>query len=570
MGSRYLLSRRACLSGAAAVGAGCFTPAVFTRPTWAKESADIIFSGGTIITMNTAAPRAAALAVRGERIVAVGAMDQLVGLRGSNTRLIDLDGRTMTPGLIDPHMHTSTVQLAAFVDVGIFANVTYDDVIAKLRASVASTAPGAWVYGANYDPVLIKGAKVPTLAELDALAPANPFFLLESNGHVAYTNSLGFKALGITRDSPDPVTARYVRDHNGDLTGRLEEPPAYMPFIAVLPRPSAEENATHVGAIFDKASTLGVTAMQDMSIGALTGGSGDIDILKAVMADAPPIRFRGALQSTQMEIWKAMKISPNQGNDMLRFNKIKAWSDGSNQGFSGFQRENYLGKDTRGSLNYTQEELTAVVRNAHDAGWDVAVHSNGDAAIDMTLDIYKEVLTRKPRANHRHTIQHASVLRPEHIALMAKLGVSPSFLIGHVRWWGKAFRDDILGPDRAKFYDPVASAMAAGLPVSFHSDYNVTPLGPLRMVQDAVTRIMADGGDVFFPDERVSADLALRGVTIDAANQCRMDDICGSLEVGKYADLTVLEKDPTKVDPMNIESIKVSETWLSGEQKVGA
>jgi len=569
MTSRPTLDRRGFLSSAAAVGTGLYAPAVFTRPAWAQETADVIFSGGTIITMDAAAPRAAAVAMRGGRIMAIGAMDELEGLRGSKTRLVDLDGRTMTPGLFDPHMHTATVQLAAFVDAGIFANVTYDDVITKLRDSVANTAPGEWVYGANYDPVLIKGAKIPTLAELDALAPDNPFFLLESNGHVAYTNSLGFQAIGITRDTPDPATARYVRDTNGDLTGRLEETPAYMPFVAALPRLSVQENATQIRAIFDKASGLGVTAMQDMGIGALTGGSGDIDILNMVKADAPPVRFRGALQSTQMDIWNGLGISPNQGDDMLRFNKVKAWSDGSNQGFSGFQRENYLGKDTRGSLNYTQEELAAVVRDAHGAGWDVAIHANGDAAIDMTLDVYESVLKETPRSDHRHTIQHASVLHPEHIERMVALGVSPSFLIGHVRWWGKAFRDEILGSERAKFYDPVASTMAAGLPVSFHSDYNVTPLGPLRMVQDAVTRIMADGGDVFFADERVSPDLALRGVTIDAAYQCRMDDICGSLEVGKYADLTILEDDPTKVNPMKIQDIVVSETWLAGEQRFG-
>jgi predicted amidohydrolase YtcJ len=570
MSSRYPLNRRAFLCRAGAVATGFIAPLAFTRSVWAQGKADVIFSGGTIITMDTATPRAEALAVQGGRIMAVGNMDDLVGLSGSNTRLVDLDGRTMTSGLFDPHMHTSMVQLDAFVDAGIFANDTYDDVIARLRASVSETAPGEWVYGANYDPVLIKGARVPTLSELDGLAPDNPFFLLESNGHVAYTNSLGFQSLGITRDTPDPATARYVRDTNGELTGRLEEPAAYMPFIAAMPRLSPEAYATHIRAVFDKASTLGVTAMQDMSIGALTGGSGDIDILNAVMAGAPPIRFRGALQSTQMDIWNNLGVSPNQGNDMLRFNKIKAWSDGSNQGFSGFQRENYLGKDTRGAMNYTQEELTAVVRDAHGAGWDVAIHANGDAAIDMTLDVYESVLKEMPRTDHRHTIQHASVLHPEHIQRMVALGVSPSFLIGHVRWWGKAFRDEILGPERAQFYDPVASAMAAGLPVSFHSDYNVTPLGPLRMVQDAVTRIMADGGEVFFADERVAPELALRGVTIDAAYQCAMDDICGSLEVGKYADLTILEEDPTLVNPMTIENIGVSETWLAGEQKLGA
>ncbi|MEV8468122.1 amidohydrolase [Fluviibacterium sp. DFM31] len=564
------LNRRAFLSKTAAAGATCFAPAVFTRPAWAQESADVLFSGGTIITMNQAGPQATALAVRGGRIVAVGDAAELEGLRGSNTRLVDLDGRTMTPGFIDPHMHSASVQVDSFVDCGIFTNDTFDDVLDKLRASVAETPPGEWVYGANFDPVLIKGARVPTLAELDALSPDNPFLLLESNGHVAYTNTLGFQAVGMTRDTPNPPTSRIVRDADGNLTGRLEEPPAFVPLLAAIPQPTAEENAARVRALFDKASANGVTAMQDMSIGLLTGGRGDIDILNAIMADAPPLRYRGALQSTQMGIWDEMGITPNQGDDMLRFNKIKAWSDGSNQGYSGFQRDNYLGKDTRGALNYTQEELFAVVRDAHNAGWDVAIHANGDAAIDVTLDVYEDVRAQSPDPDRRHTIQHASVLRPEHIDRMVALGVSPSFLIGHVRWWGKAFRDEILGPERAKFYDPVASAIAAGLPVSFHSDYNVTPLGPLRMVQDAVTRIMADGGDVFFADERVSPDLALRGVTIDAAYQSRIDDICGSLEVGKYADLAILEDDPTQVSPLSIEKIKVSETWLAGEQKLGA
>lgn len=560
-------NRRKFLTATAAAGAAVAMPAIFLRSAWAQSAADFIFSGGNIITMNPKSPRVDAIAVQGGRIVAMGSMADLDGLRGPKTQRVNLDGRTMTPGLIEPHMHTSLTQLDAFVDCGIFANTTYDDVVAKLRKAASEANPGEWVYGANYDPVLTEGAIVPSLAELDALSPENPFLLLESNGHVAYTNTLGFKAAGITRDTPDPATARFVRDDAGELTGRLEEPPAFLPFIAKLPKASKSENVLRVRNLFDQGSALGLTAMQDMSIGALTGSEEDIDILQEVMEDVPPVRFRGALQSTQMDIWNSMGMQPNRGDDMLRFNKIKAWSDGSNQGFSGYQREDYLGKDTRGSLNYTQEELTAVVTEAHGAGWDVAVHSNGDAAIDMTLDVYESVLKAAPRSNHRHTVQHASVLHPEHIERMVELGVSPSFLIGHVRWWGKAFRDEILGPERARFYDPVASAMAAGLPVSFHSDYNVTPLGPLRMVQDAVTRIMADGGEIFFPEERIPPELALRGVTIDAAYQCAMDDICGSLAPGKYADLTILEEDPTVVDPTRIESIKVSETWLSGERK---
>ncbi len=191
------------------------------------------------------------------------------------------------------------------------------------------------------------------------------------------------------------------------------------------------------------------------------------------------------------------------------------------------------------------------------------------AAIDAALDALEGALASDPRADHRHRIEHCSVNRSEHIARMAASGISPSFLIGHVRWWGKAFRDRLLGPERTAFYDPCASALAGGLRISLHSDWNVTPLQPLRYVQDAATRIMAEGGEVLNPGERISVEAALRAVTIDAAWQCRADDVSGSIETGKYADLVLLEEDPTAVDPTTIQDIAVSQTRLGGTVRFG-
>ena len=166
---------------------------------------------------------------------------------------------------------------------------------------------------------------------------------------------------------------------------------------------------------------------------------------------------------------------------------------------------------------------------------------------------------------HRHRIEHCSVLHPEQIERMATLGLSPSFLIGHLRWWGTAFRDRLLGPERSGLYDPCASALRAGLRISLHSDWNVTPLEPLRYVEDAVTRTMAENGEVLSADECISVEAALRAVTIDAAWQCRADDVTGSIEVGKYADLVLLDENLFTVDPSSISSIVVSETRLAGK-----
>jgi predicted amidohydrolase YtcJ len=493
-------------------------------------------------------------------------MQEVETRRGSGTRIVNLDGRTLLPGLIDPHMHFVFVVFDDWIDVGPITTPNNDAVQTKLHDAVHAAKPGDWIRAKLFDPSITQGARAPTIAELDALAPGNPFFMLESNGHVAYVNTTALQVAGITRDIPDPPTARFLRGPNGELTGRIEESAAFAPFLGKMAMPAATEMRTRIRQLLDRAAAVGCTALHDCGIGVLAGTS-DLALLKSVMQDRPPVRYRGMLVSTAMDGWEKLGIKPGDGDDWFRIDGVKAWSDGSNQAYTGYQRANYLGRDTRGALNYTPEKLTEAIRRAHRAGWQVGVHANGDAAIDTTLTAFETVLGETRRSDHRHRIEHCSVLHPEHIAKMRELDISPSFLIGHVRWWGKAFRDRILGAERARFYDPCASALKGGLRISLHSDWNVTPLEPLRYVADAVTRTMNEGGEVFFADERIPVEVALRAVTIDAAWQCRMDNIVGSLEPGKYADLALLERDPAAVDPTEIAKIKVSETWLAGERR---
>jgi predicted amidohydrolase YtcJ len=273
------------------------------------------------------------------------------------------------------------------------------------------------------------------------------------------------------------------------------------------------------------------------------------------------------LVSTHMKKWREMGLRPGVHSPRFTLNGIKAWSDGSNQGGTGYQREPYLGSSNRGALNYRPEEIEQVVREAHEAGWQLGIHANGDAAIDVTLDAFERGTRGAGGHKLRHRIEHCSILHDSQIARMRKLGISPSFLIGHVHFWGRAFRDRLLGPARADRLDPCHSALKAGLRISLHSDYNVTPIDPLRCVQNAVLRDMREGGGVLNPGERISPMQGLRAVTIDAAWQCHLDHLCGSLEPGKAADLVVLEKDPTAVAPDAIQSIKIHSTWLDGQRR---
>jgi len=558
-----MTSRRKVLKGGALLAASLCAPEVRAQ----SRHAELFFRNGSIRTMDPAKPTAQAVAVANGKIMAVGSESELEGLRTAQTKVIDLAGGTLLPGLMDPHMHTVFVLFEGWMDAGPFANKSIEEIVGKLKAAAEKAAPGAWVQAWQFDATITPGKTRIDLALLDQIAPNNPLFLHESNGHIAHVNSKALEVAGVTRDTPDPPQARFGRDANGNLTGRLEEANALVPFTSKMPQPTPEETAAAVGRLFQLAASRGCTGLFDAGIG--MSGTDHLTLLQGVMAKNPPIRFGGTLVSNQMKAWRDAGLKPGFGNDRFRISAMKAWCDGSNQGMTGYQREPYLNSTSRGSPNYSLAELTEAIRESHNDGWQVCVHSNGDAAIDETLDAYEAVLKAMPRADHRHRIEHCSVLHEDQIARMKAMDLSPSFLIGHVHYWGRAFRDNILGPERANRLDPCASVLKAGLRPTLHSDWNVTEIGPLRMVEQAVTRIMRDGGEVLNPAERVPVEAALRMVTTDAAWQCRRD-FTGVIAAGKAADLVILDKDPTQVDPTTISTIPVRETWLDGERRFQA
>jgi predicted amidohydrolase YtcJ len=393
--------------------------------------------------------------------------------------------------------------------------------------------------------------------------------MLNASGHLAYVNAKALELAGVTEATPDPgAGGKYFKDANGKLTGVVAGGSAYPPFIKLMPRATTDMLVAAATAELNKAAKVGCTMLVDAGLGAFAG-TDELAILKAIVGQGKsPVRLAAMMTSARMDEWLKMPgIAPGAGDDWLRLLGFKFWSDGSNQGNTGYQRERYLNVDSKGVLSFPPEVLAAGVKRAHDAGWQVAVHANGDAAIDVTIAAYEQALKANPRADHRHRIEHCSIAWDEHYAKMAELGLTPSFLIGHVHYWGRAFRDRIIGPERAARLGAGQSALKHGVRFSLHSDYDVTEIGPLRCIENAVTRIMRDGGEVLAPEQRIPVDQALRAMTIDAAYQARMDHAVGSLEVGKYADLVVLEQDPHKVDPARLSQIKVRETWVEGVKR---
>jgi hypothetical protein len=439
-----------------------------------------------------------------------------------------------------------------------------DDARTKIRNAAAMAGQGVWVQAKMLDPSIMPGRPF-SRQDLDQLSPNVPVFILESNGHNAYANSRAIELAGLTKDTPDPPQGRFERGPDGSLTGRLEEPPAFQPFIQVMTAPSASELVEYLRADLNDAAAKGCTALHDCGVGGLFAEA-DISLIEAALQDTPPVRYAGMLVSTHYEKWKQMGLRPGLHSPNFSFSGIKAWSDGSNQGLTGYQRKPYLNSSNRGALNYSPEEIETLVRTLHADGWPIGIHANGDAAIDVVLDAFERGTGGEGGHKYRHRIEHCSILHDDQIRRMKALGISPSFLIGHVHYWGRAFRDRLLGPERANRLDPCRSALAGGLRISLHSDYNVTPIDPLRCIENAVLRDMNEGGGILNPAECISPLEAIRAVTIDAAWQCHLDDVCGSLEVGKSADLVVLERDPTTVSPDTLRSIRIHSTWLGGQE----
>lgn len=524
-----------------------------------RPGADLLVHG-RIVTMDPDNPVAEALAVRDGRIVAVGTAEEVDGAAAPGTEVLELGEAVCYPGFVEPHMHLwATALFQRFVDCSPLTHDTYEGAFADLSEAGAVAAEGEWVCGKLWDPSLFTDAPHLDRDLLDRLVPDHPTLVVNASMHFAYLNSRALEAIELHDDSPDPPGGVLGRTADGRLDGVLGELPAIFPALRALPQLGHEGLLDALSEVAHIASAAGVTKVHDAGSGSLFGAA-ELDLLRELAAtDRLPVRVSVALLDAARSAVDGLR--PGDGDAMVRATSWKLITDGSNQGRSGHLREPYLGRDDRGQPNYATDDLAARMVRADEEGWQLMVHANGDAAIDQALDAYEVV---GPDPERRHRIEHSSLATDEHFARMAALGVSPSFLMNHVYYWGRALRDDVLGPERADTLDACASALRHGLRISFHSDFNVSPIAPLLSVQTAVTRVMRDGGEVLNPDERISVEQALRAVTIDAAWQTHTDDEIGSLEVGKRADLVLLAADPQQVAPDDIAAIEVLGTRLAG------
>ncbi|MCV7104144.1 amidohydrolase [Mycobacterium palustre] len=528
-------------------------------------AADLVVTG-TLLTVDDARPTAEALAVADGRIVAVGTRAEVAGHIGPDTQTLDFAGGCVMPGFVEAHGHPLMEAVALsdrIVDIRPVTMRGAADVVgAVAREAAARKADGAYLNG--WDPLLQPGLPEPTLAWLDEIAPDGPLVIIHNSGHKAYFNSHAARAAGLNRDTPDPKGAKFGRDATGELDGTAEETGAVFPLLAGAIAPG-----DYPGMLLAECARLnraGLTTCSEMAFD--PGFRPLVEQLRGELT----VRLRTyEISNPRMRT----DASPGEGDDMLRQVGIKIWVDGSPWVGNIALSFPYLDTDaTRtigvrpgscGHANYTREQLAEIVGAYFPLGWPMACHVQGDAGVDTILDVYEEALRRHPRDDHRLRLEHVGAIRPDQLRRAAGLGVTCSIFVDQIHYWGDVIVDGLFGPERGSRWMPAGSAVATGMRISLHNDPPVTPEEPLRNISVAVTRT-APSGRVLAPEERLTVDQAIRAQTIDAAWQLFADEVIGSLQVGKYADLVVLSADPRTVPPEDIADLEVRATFLAGRR----
>ncbi|MDQ2721927.1 MAG: amidohydrolase [Actinomycetota bacterium] len=525
-------------------------------------SVDRIYLNGTIKTMaGGAGPSPTALWCRDGTFGAVGSAAQVHEQAGRGAEVIDLAGATVVPGFIETHLHPLMwgLQLSN-VDAHAQQCPTIEALVEALAARAVSTPIGEPIHASGFDDSLVADDRGLTIADLDRVSTQHPVEVRHLSEHAVYVNSVVLARFGIDAQTPNPVGGEIVRDANGAPTGELRETPA-MSLVYDQSRPFATDGARPaLTEALQRMAQVGVTSFHDMYVTAemLTSYRELRD------ADQLPLRARLYLG---IDVLDQVAREPEREDDWYRIGGVKLIADGSIQLHTAALSAPYhdLGGCSCGAMVIPTENLVEMVARVHAVGRQVAIHTNGDEAIEQALNAIAQAQADRPNAGLHHRLEHVQTIREDQLARMAAMDVGASIFVNHVYYWGDRHRDRFLGPDRAARISPVASALAAGLRYALHCDCPVTPVNPLFTIATAVNR-RTRGGAVLGPEQGVSPADALAGYTSAAARVTSEETVKGSIEVGKLADFVVLGGDPFTCAPEEIAELPVQATVVGGNE----
>ena len=531
--------------------------------TSAAYAADAIYINGTVITVDPSKPYAEAFAVTNGRFSAVGSTAEMRRLATPSTKIIDLKGMTVTPGFNDVHLHPVGVyeeDSPYYVPwLGPEKVHNMDELIAALKAKAARTPPGQLVSGTRYQDT--KLGRHPTRYDLDKASTEHPISISHSSGHIIVVNSYILQASGITKDTKDPPGGSFDRDPDGTPNGVIRESAR-----SLLRRTGGggEARVPFADEVQGYLRDFRYFAERGITSAGIAGGSPQSFRLYEAVRDAGgPVRMGFMFSEGSFSSLQGLGLKSGFGDDRLRVTSMKVFHGNSLSGRTCWLSEEY--SDQPGYFGIPparkQDALDTAFQNMHDAGFQIATHSNGDREIDMVLTAIERAQAKNPRPDARHRIEHASVMNQSLLERAKKAGV---ILVFHSYMWEHGDKLASYGEKRLAMIHPYRTAIDMGIHVAGHSDSTVSAADPLLRIQDMVTR-KGENGIGYGVNQRISVEEAIKVWTLDGAYATFEEHDKGSIEPGKLADFAVLRKDPRKVPPDTIKDIVVDATYVGGK-----
>ncbi len=526
--------------------------------------ADLVLLNGTVWTVNPDQPWAEAVALKGDKILEASSSEERKGMIGDNTQVIDLKGDLVLPGFIDSHTHFLDGGFS-LLSIRLRGAESREEFITRIDDKAKEIEKGVWILDGNWDHQSFDPPELPRKEWIDPVTPHNPVCVNRHDGHMVLVNSLALKLAGITKNTPTPAGGEILKDsETGEPTGILKDAAMNL-VMRHIPEPSFKEKLKAAEVALKHAAELGVTSAHDMAY------AENFEVYQELLKQNKlTARLYVYIPITEVEIYARLKLKTPFGNNLLKIGGLKGFVDGSLGSSTALFFDPYTDNPRKKGLLHSQMFPEGIMEKriiqADKAGLQVAVHAIGDKANNILLDIFERIITQNGERDRRWRIEHAQHLLPQDIERIANLGiiasVQPYHAIDDGRWAERK-----IGRKRCQYTYAFKSLVEKGAVLACGSDWTVAPLDPIGGIYAAVTRQTLDGKhpEGWFPEQKISLEETIRGYTLNGAYAEFSENLKGSVEKGKLADLVVLSRNIFKIQPDEIQKTEVKMTIFNGK-----